>query len=583
MDFHLGEWLVEPSLNQISRPGGSIRLEPMVMELLLLLARRPNEIATKEEIAEHLWPGTFVTESSIFRHVSELRRALGDDPRHPRYVQTISKKGYRLVGEISSVQRADTPSSGSIPWAAAALLTFLAVLAFVLYWLGRTESRPQIAVLPFRELSGEAGTRFTAGMEAMIRNKLALLDGLDVIRAEDESRARELGAQAMLEGAVGLVEGTIHITAELSDSSTGERFWSEGFQGRVEDVLSLHSEIAISVAGAVDAEISARDERRLERRRGPVTAAAYDAYLRGELFENRVDCASFERAVESYSEAMNRDRRFVEVYPRLFDALVASAVLGCLPPAPLFSELQSLLELARRNGLDDDRQAQGAGALALWRDGDAAAALAAFREADENGSSSDEEDLSYAVTLVASGFPEDGVREARRCLEALPIDLGENWAMGGVLYLAGHYDEAIDQLLQTLELYPDYRPALQLLALSYWMAGDTERALATAVRSEPSKGERFNRFDAVPGYIYALAGDVGRARQILAEWTARSETDWVPKTSLALLHTGLGEHEEALRWLREARREQDPWVVLVDADPAFRSLRARGEISLRIP
>jgi tetratricopeptide (TPR) repeat protein len=191
------------------------------------------------------------------------------------------------------------------------------------------------------------------------------------------------------------------------------------------------------------------------------------------------------------------------------------------------------------------------------------------------------------MTLVAAGFPEDGVREARRCLEALPVDLGENWAMGGVFYLTGRNDEAIHQLLRTLELYPDFRPARQLLALSYWMEGEREKALEAAARSEPANGDRWQRFDAVPGYVYAMAGDTERARKILAEWTERSRTEWVPKTSLALLHLALGEEEEAIRWLREARQEEDPWLVLVASDPAFRPLSAqfdRGlEISLRLP
>lgn len=102
MSFRLGEFWVEPPLNRISKDGLSVRLEPKVMELLLLLTSRPGEVVTREEIERSLWPGIFVTRSSVFRHVSELRRALGDDRRCPRFIETIPKKGYRLVAIVST-------------------------------------------------------------------------------------------------------------------------------------------------------------------------------------------------------------------------------------------------------------------------------------------------------------------------------------------------------------------------------------------------------------------------------------------------------------------------------------------------
>jgi hypothetical protein len=113
-----------------------------------------------------------------------------------------------------------------------------------------------------------------------------------------------------------------------------------------------------------------------------------------------------------------------------------------------------------------------------------------------------------------------------------------------------------------------------MLALSYWMSGDPAKALETASKGNPSGDERFNRFDAIPGFIYASAGQRERARAILARWTDRSRNVWVPKTSLALLHLGLGETDAARRWLEEARAEKDPWMVLVERDPAFGALRS---------
>jgi len=449
VSFILGDFLVEPSLHRISKAGAARHVEPKVMELLVLLATRPGEVFTKEEISERLWPGIFVSESSVFRHVSELRRLLGDDRSRPRYVATIPKRGYRLVASVS--------------------------------------------------LPGEARPR------------------------------------------------------------PARRPWVA--------ILVASSAIALST-------ISSRTGS------PPVTPEAYAAFLKGDLYENRIDCASFDRSLVAYREAMTHDARFLETYPKLLEALIATAVLGCQPPGPLFDEVESLLGRARENGLDPARYDAAAGALFFWRDRDVDEALRRFRTGGEDA------DLSYAMALVASGRNEEAVFEARRCLAELPVDLGENWAMGGVLYFAGRYPEAIEQFRATLELYPDFRPAMQLLALSYWMAGDVERALELAEKSEPGEPEenvRLNRFDVVPGYIFAAAGRTARARRILEQWEKRAEIEWVPKTSLALLHLALGERREADRWLEEARRDQDPWMAVVPQDPAFRPLLARSASSPRHP
>jgi DNA-binding winged helix-turn-helix (wHTH) protein/tetratricopeptide (TPR) repeat protein len=436
MTFRLGEWRVEPSLRRISKDGFEVRLEPKVMELLVLLASRPGQVVVQDEIERTLWPGIFVTRSSVFRHVSELRRALGDDRRQPRFIETIPKKGYRLVAAVAPA--AETPATPS---------------------------------------------RLVA--------------------------------------------------------------------------LSLS---AVAVVVVTLALLTARTS---------VSPAANGAFLRGELYEDRLDCSSFERAVAEYEEALSRDDRFIEAYPRLLDARLATAVMGCGPPGPLFEEMERLLDRADRQGLDEDRYRQGVAALTLWRDGDVSEALARFQSSRE-----DPVDFSYAVALVLSGREDDAVAEARRCLSALPVDLGENWGTGGVLYLAGRYDDAAAQFLDTLELYPGFRPALQMLALSYWMAGDRDKALETAAKGEPGDGERWTRFDALPGYVYAAAGQRERARAILDRWIERSRSAWVPKTSLALLHLGLGESDEARRWLEEARAERDPWLSVLRRDPAFAPLRS---------
>lgn len=96
-DFSIGERRVHPSLNRIDGPDGAVQLEPKVMEVLTCLAGRQGEVVSKEELVREVWEGRFVSDDVVWRSIGELRRALGDDARKPAYIQTVPKRGYRLV------------------------------------------------------------------------------------------------------------------------------------------------------------------------------------------------------------------------------------------------------------------------------------------------------------------------------------------------------------------------------------------------------------------------------------------------------------------------------------------------------
>jgi Tol biopolymer transport system component/DNA-binding winged helix-turn-helix (wHTH) protein len=131
--FRVGEWLVEPLRNQIVGPTGSTRIEPRVMRLFTVLADRAPDVVSREELTSEVWQGTFVTDEVLTQSVSELRKALGDDSREPRFIVTVPKRGYQLV-----VPPEPEPSSGNerplpkerIAWAALAALLLFALLYF---------------------------------------------------------------------------------------------------------------------------------------------------------------------------------------------------------------------------------------------------------------------------------------------------------------------------------------------------------------------------------------------------------------------------------------------------------------------
>ena len=189
--FRLGEWRVEPAANILMRVEEEIRLEPKVMEVLACLATYAGEVVTKRELIDEVWKTEFVAENTLTRAVAEIRRALGDDARNPTYIQTIPKRGYRLIGEVSREQSRAEHDGSSIK--AAALPSFLTGKAFVepersVFVARESELRKLDRLLEtvlegqgvVASVTGEAGTGKTALVGEFYRRALERIDDLVV-------------------------------------------------------------------------------------------------------------------------------------------------------------------------------------------------------------------------------------------------------------------------------------------------------------------------------------------------------------------------------------------------------------------
>jgi DNA-binding winged helix-turn-helix (wHTH) protein len=155
-DFRVGDSLVEPGLNSISRYGATVRLEPKVMEVLVCLAEHAGETLPKEKLLQTAWPDTFVTDDALKHCISELRRVFEDDAREPRVIQTIPKRGYRFIAAVN--RSVVSPSTAS------------------------AETNDSIAVLPFINVSSDPENEFFAdGITEEIINALAQIKDLHVV------------------------------------------------------------------------------------------------------------------------------------------------------------------------------------------------------------------------------------------------------------------------------------------------------------------------------------------------------------------------------------------------------------------
>ena len=119
-DMRIGDWLLQPSIDRLSRNGTSVHLRPQLTNLLVLLAQNAGRTVSKDEILSKVWEGQFVAESGMTRCIAEIRQALGDDARDPKIVQTITKRGYRLMAPVARVEPTGGRRTGERPAAASA-------------------------------------------------------------------------------------------------------------------------------------------------------------------------------------------------------------------------------------------------------------------------------------------------------------------------------------------------------------------------------------------------------------------------------------------------------------------------------
>jgi DNA-binding winged helix-turn-helix (wHTH) protein/TolB-like protein/tetratricopeptide (TPR) repeat protein len=338
--FRLGEWLVSPSLNRLSRAGTVVHLRPKAMDVLVFLARRPGEVVSTREVLDAVWARRFLADSALSRAVHELREVLGDEAHGPTYIETIAKRGYRLIAPVVPVDAAAgaVPSPSPevslggvrvrLPYVLAAGAAVVAVLAgwFAVFDAqhARRATAPvakRIIVLPFENL-GTAGDEYlAAAVSDEIAGRLTKAGGVAVVahpRRPGPAIAgkgageigRALGVEYVLAGTVqwdrgGPGAGRVRITPRLVRAADDTQVWADVYDYGIEDIFRVQSEIALNVITEVGITL-AEPERRAVAARPTSSLDAWQAFMRGLHYmrlpnqrgaDVRLGLAMFERAV----------------------------------------------------------------------------------------------------------------------------------------------------------------------------------------------------------------------------------------------------------------------------------------------
>ena len=604
-DFQLGQWVVTPKLNSVSRNGHSVRLEPKVMQVLLCLAEA-GDVVSKEKLMASVWPGTFVTDDVLTRSISELRKVFEDDPKEPRFIQTLPKAGYRLLVPVE-----DTSGNGSaapvhakpelqapprasqlprrlvaLPALAVALVALLLAI-LVLKYISSATAVPtratMLAVLPFQNLNSDSSQDYFAdGLTAEMISQLGRLpsDRIGVIawssmvrykgvkQSEDEI-GRALGANYILEGTVRRVGQRVRITAELLKTGNRSHIWADSFEGDLSDVLAVQTSVAREIASEIQLRLTPEQQARLQNP-GQVNPEGYDAYLRSNFM--LPDAAVSSERFQQLQKAIQLTPGYAPPYVALSMYYKMQASFGFAPSQPTYSAARSAIENALR--IDPNlASAHREMAWILWRgEWNFRAADREFRRALELNPGEAQTHEQYSLYLKSEGKYEDALREIDRCLELSPLESISHANAGTVLGLLGRYDASISQFGRGIQLDPrDPYVRERMGAVLLWQ-GQTAQAIDQFEKAVELSGRHPEKL-AWLGYAYSLAGNRQRTLDLLDEIKQNPRHQYVSPFYVAMLYSGLADKENAFAWLEKAYSEHDEWMVYLRIYPEFAALR----------
>jgi len=448
-----------------------------------------------------------------------------------------------------------------------------------------------IAVLPLANLTGDpAQDHFVDGMHEALIAELAQVEDLTVIsrrsmlRYRDseqsiEEVAKELHVDAVVEGSVSLDGDQVRITAQLIAVDPERHLWTDVYDGEMKDVLTLQSQVATAVAEEIRGALTPDEEARLAVPE-TVEPEVYMLVLQGKRLCNTLVESDHLRGIAHLTEALARAPDFAAAHAGLAGCYSRLAQLGFLSPAEAFPPARA--EATRALELDDKLGEAYAtrGVVKLLADWDARGAERDFDRALKLEPNNLAVLMDYGFYLTTVRRFDDARRAYDRAVELDPFSPTTALWQARASFLARDYDASIQQLEQILELDPDFTYAHLWLAMNHAEKGDKAGALAECARVEALEpASEDQNLLGLLGWVYGVTGQEDRAAATLERMKGPSPDRWVDPLFLAWIHIGMGDEEDAFRWLGEAYQQHSSALVLMDVHPLADDLRSDPRFS----
>ncbi len=434
--FRIGEWHVDPGLDQISKDGSLVKLEHRAMQLLLCLAKHAGQVVSVEQLLDEVWMGLVVTPDSVYHAVATLRRLLGDRSKTPTYIANIPRLGYRLIALV------EAPSVPSAPAAASAA----------------SADKPSIVVMPFVNLGGDPAQQYLS--DGITEDLIVELSRWRLLAVRSRSAsfryrgvavdmkevARELNVRFVVEGSVRRMGERIRICVQLVDTGTGSPLWAERFDNGLQEIFAVQDRVVQTIVSTLVGRVQFSDAERAHRK-PPACLAAYECVLKANSLPWD-DPAGAAEATQLFEKAIELDPGYAVAH-----ALLAAMVCRRRwedDPLSFKSALEQADVLARRAlELDDSESTCHAilGHICLQRGRFDLARQYGVRSVEINPNNQwNAADLG--TILVYLGEPDEALRWFTRAREIDPY-FDAPWYWRGLAHACMHlhrYDEALSAL-----------------------------------------------------------------------------------------------------------------------------------------
>lgn len=594
--FRFGPFVLDRKNFQLEKDGQPVTITPRAFDVLALLLSNPQSVVEKQQIFEAVWKDTFVTDNALTKVVKEIRRVLEDSADAPRFIETIPKRGYRFIGEVSTgdavfdipVTEAEEqprrkPFLTKTKLVIAALI--LLVTAGIAGWLIINASKQDqkirvIAVLPFKPLDpASRDESLEMGMAETLINRLSNLRQVAVIPMnsvrrfassgqDTASAGRDLNADAVLEGNIQKAGDRVRITVKLVEVRTGETLWTEKFDENFTDIFTVQDSIAERVVGALALHLSRQEKEQIVKHLTD-NPEAYQLYLQGQLLWNRRSENWISLSLASYQQALEKDPNFALAHIGAADAYMMLSGHRKLKRDEAGEKARP--HILRALEIDNDL-AQAHNALAEFKyqyEYDWEGAGRHFKTAVALNPNIAWTHQAYGWYLMSLGDLEGAKTEMDRARELDPSSLTINIGRGRLYYHSRQYDEAIRHFENIIAAEPKETSAYYALHFAYIGKKMYPEALEALIKSNDLSAE-----------------DAAKMRESLARdgwetfWRNRLEhleknAEKYPSalSTLAFVYTLLGEKDKAFICLEKVIEKREHFVLQMKVEPAFDPLR----------